>query len=263
MFQRMLRAGMALCLVAVTTANVLAEDGPIGHKAADLSRSHVLPIVTGTIRGLAQASQRRDGALVAHTPITGSGKVRAGHVIIENVLSPGDSPGCIDFGGNVTFNATATLLIELGGTTPCIEYDRITVTNTLTLNGPTLEVVLINSFPPQYGDRFDALDWGTLIGTFGNIDTSAASLPFPLVWDSSDLYLTGELVVGVLPISDGDLAPWNSPNGQINAGDMLIATQLVLGQRIAGPLQLAHGDMNLDGIFDLADLLLIQQIVLP
>jgi hypothetical protein len=63
-------------------------------------------------------------------------------------------------------------------------------------------------------------------------------------------------------LADGDLAPWDNPDGQINAADVLIATQLVIGQRIAGPLQFAHGDMNLDGTINLADLLLIQQIAL-
>ena len=61
---------------------------------------------------------------------------------------------------------------------------------------------------------------------------------------------------------DGDLAPWDNPDGQINAADVLIATQIVLGMRIPGPLQYAHGDMNQNGAIDLADLLLIQQIVL-
>jgi len=63
-------------------------------------------------------------------------------------------------------------------------------------------------------------------------------------------------------LADGDLAPWNNSDGQINAADVLIATQLVLRQRTAGALQYAHGDMNADGIIDLADLLLIQQSVL-
>ena len=52
-------------------------------------------------------------------------------------------------------------------------------------------------------------------------------------------------------------------HGQINAADVMIATQLALGSRVAGLLQLAHGDMNSDGNIDIADLLLIQLIALP
>ena len=93
------------------------------------------------------------------------------------MLAPGDSPGCINFGGYVTFNFTSVLEIELGGTVPCTEHDRISVTNTLTLNGTTFAVLLIDGFEPQLNDRFDILDWVALIGTFGNIDTISASLP--------------------------------------------------------------------------------------
>ena len=62
-------------------------------------------------------------------------------------------------------------------------------------------------------------------------------------------------------VNDGDLAPWGAPDGKINGADVLIAAQLVLGLRTAGSLQVAHGDMNLDGVFDLSDLLLIQKAV--
>ena len=62
-------------------------------------------------------------------------------------------------------------------------------------------------------------------------------------------------------MANGDLTPWNNPDGLINAADILIATQLVLGQRTSGTLQYAHGDMNTDGKIDLADLLLITQTV--
>ncbi|MDX2505040.1 MAG: matrixin family metalloprotease, partial [Gammaproteobacteria bacterium] len=62
--------------------------------------------------------------------------------------------------------------------------------------------------------------------------------------------------------ADGDLAPFDGPDGLINAADLMIVIQLVLDQRVAGPLQYAHGDMNVDGFIDIVDLLLIQQIVL-
>ena len=62
--------------------------------------------------------------------------------------------------------------------------------------------------------------------------------------------------------ADGDLAPYNNPDGQLNAGDVLIALRIVLGSVSSAPLQLAHGDMNSDGIISLPDLLLIQKLLL-
>jgi len=62
-------------------------------------------------------------------------------------------------------------------------------------------------------------------------------------------------------LPDGDLAPWNAPDGNINAADLLIAIQLVIGNSTPDTLQYLHGDMNFDGNIDLSDLLRIQQIV--
>jgi len=216
-----------------------------------------------TIRGLEQARVRTDGALVVPGRLGGTGTITADHVVIEGTLAPGNSPGCIDFGGDVTFSALASFQVEIGGLTPCTEHDRITVAGLLTLNGPTLELILYGGFVPAYGDRFDILDWGSLSGTFGTIDTGAVGLPAPLAWDTTDLYLTGELAVGVQQFADGDLAPWDNPDTLLNAADVLIAIQLVLGQRSPGALQYAHGDMDADGDIDLADLLAIEQLVLP
>ena len=64
-----------------------------------------------------------------------------------------------------------------------------------------------------------------------------------------------------LLLADADMAPWDAPDYQVNEADELIAIRLVLGQRTAGSLQYAHGDMNTDGVIDLADLLPIQQAV--
>jgi len=78
------------------------------------------------------------------------------------------------------------------------------------------------------------------------------------------LYIFGDdfTFTGTPLIADGDLAPWDNPDGLINAADVLIATQLVLGQRIPGALQFAHGDMNADSVIDVADLILITKAVL-
>jgi hypothetical protein len=261
---RYLRVGLAtLCLWSLATA-ALADTAHGSRQAYTLPPVITAPTGAFTaIRGLEQAQRRPDGTLVVHGIVSGSGTISSQRVVIEGTVSPGDSPGCIDFGGDVTFSFTSSLVIEIAGTTPCSEHDRISVTGTLTLNSPALTLVLLPGYTPVYGDRFDVLDWGTLVGGFGNIDAGAAALPAPLVWDTTSLHLTGELAVDVLHYADGDLAPWDSPDGQVNAADLLIASQLALGLRTPGALQYAHGDMNIDGTIDLADLLLVQQAVLP
>jgi hypothetical protein len=152
--------------------------------------------------------------------------------------------------------------MELESTDQCTGYDHVSVAGELTINASTLQLVLLNGYTPSYGDSYDILDWGSLNGAFGIIDTSAAALPTPLVWDFTQLYLDGTVQVGVNQFADGDLAPWGAPDGIINAADLMIAQRLVLGTLTAGAVQLAHGDMDLDDDIDTADLFAILALVL-
>ncbi|MGB5258960.1 MAG: hypothetical protein WBO34_00380 [Gammaproteobacteria bacterium] len=78
--------------------------------------------------------------------------------------------------------------------------------------------------------------------------------------------LSDPLNAGSWPnIADGDLAPLGSPDGNINAADLLIAVRIALGSISPLPLQFAHGDLypsTPDGVIDLSDVLLLQQWVL-
>ena len=156
------------------------------------------------ITGFLTAVQDPEGTVTTFDPITGSGRIEARSIVIEGILSPGNTPGCIDFSGDVTFNTSSTFLAEIGGTNVCTEYDHVNVANTLTINGATLQVVLVNSYVPVAGQRFDILDWGTIVGSFGVIDTSAAPLTGGLFWDTTLLHTTGELVIGSSADTDGD-----------------------------------------------------------
>jgi hypothetical protein len=68
------------------------------------------------------------------------------------------------------------------------------ISGAVTLN-ETLSVALANSFAPSAGDVFDILDWGTLSGTFDTIELPA--LNAGLTWNTSQLYVTGVLSVGL------------------------------------------------------------------
>lgn len=253
---------LLLILTGMSTPPLLEEKPSAleGNNHRDSSPS--LNRTSTGIQGLEKAKKMPDGTLVVNSKISGNGTIHARHVIIEGHFSPGNSPGCVNFGGNLTYSSTSTLTSEIAGLTPCDEYDQLGIAGTLTIdNNATHYIVLLDGYVPTLEDTFNILNWGSIVGTFGTIDTSGAVLPEPLVWDTSQLYVTGELIVSVTQYADGDLAPWGNPDGLINAADILIAEQLALGQRTAGTLQYAHGDMNTDGIIDLADLLLIQQVV--
>lgn len=126
--------------------------------------------------------------------VAGQGTVQGtGTRVIEGTLAPGNSPGCVTDQGNVVFEGNALLEIELAGPTPCSGHDQYNVALSLRLNGPTLRVLLIGGFVPEAGQRFDILNWGSLTGTFGTLQLP--ELPAGLSWDTSGLYVTGELQV--------------------------------------------------------------------
>ena len=73
---------------------------------------------------------------------------------------------------------------------------------------------------------------------------------------------TDPLDITSYPDPDGDLAPHGSPDGVLNAADILIATRFVVGGLQPGSPDLAHGDMNNNGVIDPGDLILIIKAVL-
>jgi hypothetical protein len=51
----------------------------------------------------------------------------------------------------------------------------------------------VQGFQPRAGDVFDIMDWGSVSGTFNDVNLPV--LTSGLAWDASDLYRTGELKV--------------------------------------------------------------------
>lgn len=108
--------------------------------------------------------------------LKGSGTV--GNVNIEQSarLAPGTSPGCLN-SGDLTLETGSFLDQELGGTTVCSQYDRTTVTGTVTLNNPTLNTILFNGFVPAVSDTFTIIDNDSndaVVGTFNGLAEGAS-----------------------------------------------------------------------------------------
>ncbi len=138
-----------------------------------------------------------DGLLAASGPVTvgstgslgGSGTVTA-DVVNGGVVAPGSSPGILAVTGNYTQTATGALDIEIGGTTPGSEYDRLSIAGSANLAG-ILNISLINGFGPTQGESFSIMTFGSRIGTFATINglQSGALALFTANLGANDLIL--------------------------------------------------------------------------
>lgn len=115
-------------------------------------------------------STRNNGTLFANNiyinggVLEGSGVI-TGHLWIDGVLQPGNSPGALTIFGDLTLNPDARLVLELGGSDPSL-WDRIFVSGNINLGG-ILELVFLNGFRPTGG--FDLLFGSSIHGAFSEI----------------------------------------------------------------------------------------------
>lgn len=120
-----------------------------------------------------------------------------GPAYIDNVSFSGTySPGvgaATTLIGRVALLPDAVLHMEIGGSLQGGEHDALVASAELSLGG-VLEVVLVNSFQPSFGDEFHLLI-GTLSGEFS--DFLLPSLSSGLIWNTSQVSSQGLLRVGL------------------------------------------------------------------
>jgi len=172
-----------------------------------------------------------------------------GDVFFEADITPGSSPGLETFGGDVYFGALSTLEIEVAGTTPGDDYDRIEVEGVAHLGG-TLKVELIDNgsgvYNPKLGDSFGFLaSQGGAGGMFDTLDLPA--LDPGLQWMLNPGGVT--LSLNVVAALEGDY----NFDGVVDAGDYT-AWRDALGQ--TGNGLAADGDLS--GVVDEGDYIVWQ-----
>jgi autotransporter-associated beta strand protein/T5SS/PEP-CTERM-associated repeat protein len=135
----------------------------------------------GTVYGdfVNQGDVYGDGSTAGQKIVFAAGSTVSGigsfeSVVFDGTYSPGNSPAITNL-SNGEFSSASSLLIELGGTQPGTQYDRVVDTGVLTLLGGTLNVALYNGFVPSYGNSFEILQYGQLSGDFGAVNYPALS----------------------------------------------------------------------------------------
>jgi T5SS/PEP-CTERM-associated repeat protein len=105
----------------------------------------------------------------------GAGISGTGDVYFEADITPGNSPGLAEFGGDVHFGPLANLEIEIAGTARGVQYDALDIAGGVLLDG-ALDASLLNDFMPNAGDVFEILTAaGGISGEFGSIMLPALS----------------------------------------------------------------------------------------
>ncbi len=131
------------------------------------------------------------GVSVTGGTLLGAGSVKA-NVSNGATISAGDSgkAGLLTITGTYTQLSSATLNVNIGGTTVGTEYSQLKISGTASLGG-TLAVTLINSFTPTIGQTFTILTAKSITGTFTNATIAInASEQFDISYTSTGVVLT-------------------------------------------------------------------------
>lgn len=173
--------------------------------------------------------------------LDGSGNIAA-HITNGGTISPGLSPGLITMSGIIGYTYTQTaggvLEIEIAGTAPGVEYDRLSTAGLALLDG-TLRVTLLDGYVPPSGATFDVLTYGARFGEF-------AALELPAGLSIEYLPAAVRLMASAAPCP-GDL----DGDGAVALADLTIL--LSHFGTLAGATA-SDGDLDGDGDVDIADL---------
>lgn len=125
--------------------------------------------------------------------IGGNGTVQADTSIAGN-LNPGNSPGTLNFAGDLTLQDTTNTTIEIGGLLAGTEYDVINITGSVVFDG-TLTLSLVSDFQPLLNQTYQIFNFveGNSLGYFDQVVFSQEG--YEGLFDAQ----TGVLTVSAVP----------------------------------------------------------------
>ena len=120
----------------------------------------------------------------------GAGTTAFNSIPFSNTGTVDIQRGTLNFDNGFTQTAAGTLQMEVGGLTPGSVFGRLVVNGQATLAG-ALNVTLINSFTPQFGDAFSVLTYNSRSGNFASINLPALpnALALTAQYNSANLTL--------------------------------------------------------------------------
>lgn len=137
------------------------------------------------------------GTLTFLSDVNGAGTF-SGNVAFHAGYSPGNSPAAVQHGGgDVTFDASAVLNMEILGPTAGSEYDQLLGIDQLTFNG-RLNLVFGNGFAPSSGASFRLFGFNSFAGSLASDRIDVTGFDRTRL-DLSHLAQDGSLSVAAVP----------------------------------------------------------------
>jgi len=195
---------------------------------------------------LSSANDYAGGTIVEAGELTADhdSALGTGSVLVDTggALAVADGAGTLTVADDYSQTASGTLRIELGGTTPGTEHDRLNVSGAANLAG-ALEVTLIDGFEPQIGDSFEILSAGNCVGTFDTVTYEAT--PSGGRWE-----IVYSPTAVTLVFYDAVLVDLNAP-GPVHDGATWDTAYLTISDAIADPFSAsaAEGIWVADGAY--------------
>ena len=134
----------------------------------------------------------------------------SGNIINSGVATPGEAVGTLTIGGNVTQQATATMLMEVDAT----RSDLLKVYGNAVLDGK-LKTVLLGGLRPAIGSRYKIIDAASVSGQFSTLDTVLDGTRTVVF---KPKYLTAEVdIVAERDYANDSILPFMNTNQQATA----------------------------------------------
>ena len=198
------------------------------------------------------------------------------------VVTPGPGIGSTAIHGDYTQQSAAAIAVDIGGITPGVEYDIISVTGDASIDGE-LRLELVNGFLPDALDEFSVLGASSLSGLFDNVasgqrlETVDGDGSFVVNYGLGSAYDASQIVLSDFLRLGGLLGDFDN-NGLLDAADIDLLSaavggystsydlnsdgQITGGDRIVWVEDLKNtyfGDANLDGQFNSVDIVNVLQ----
>jgi hypothetical protein len=200
----------------------------------NLQRGVNLKVINGT-------TVRTNGMLA------GYGTMEGNVFNFSGVVAPGAPVGELEVDGDYSQSSRGTLMMEIGGPLPGVQFDLLSITGAADVAG-TLEVDLVNDYAPVVGNSFTIMTYDAISGAFDSL--SMPLLPNNYGWQL-DYGETGLM----LTVTAAELAGDADLDGDVDHADVArFAQHLGRSYLTAGYTT----DADHDGGTTLADLALVQ-----